>query len=106
MFSIDHVFARITSRRSALLIALMTFLQVHTTYAMPGTGRFAQRDGHRPGYNQPGPRFQREAPPQFQRRDQRPPGDSPRGQRLSPEERRQLRRDIHDAGRDIYPARQ
>lgn len=28
-----------------------------------------------------------------------------RGQRLSPEERRQLRRDVHDAGRDLYPHR-
>ncbi|NTV09292.1 MAG: hypothetical protein HGA47_00770 [Zoogloea sp.] len=27
------------------------------------------------------------------------------GRRLSPEERRQLRRDIHDAGRDIYGER-
>lgn len=25
--------------------------------------------------------------------------------RLSPEERRQLRRDVHDAGRDLYPGR-
>lgn len=33
-------------------------------------------------------------------------GDSRgRGQRLSPEERRQLRRDVHDAGRDLYPGR-
>jgi uncharacterized membrane protein len=24
------------------------------------------------------------------------------GNRLSPEERRQLRRDVHDAGRDLY----
>jgi hypothetical protein len=28
-----------------------------------------------------------------------------RAQRLSPEERRQLRRDIKDAGREIYPQR-
>ena len=27
------------------------------------------------------------------------------GNRLSPEERRQLRRDVHDAGRDLYPDR-
>ena len=25
--------------------------------------------------------------------------------RMSPEERRQLRRDVHDAGRDLYPGR-
>jgi hypothetical protein len=28
-----------------------------------------------------------------------------RGGRMSPEERRQLRRDVHQAGRDIYPER-
>ena len=28
-----------------------------------------------------------------------------RGSRLSPEERRQLRRDVHQAGRDLYPER-
>lgn len=28
-----------------------------------------------------------------------------RGNRLSPEERRQLRRDVHQAGRDLYPER-
>lgn len=27
-----------------------------------------------------------------------------RGQRMSPEERRQLRRDVRDAGREIYPS--
>ena len=32
-------------------------------------------------------------------------GETPRPQRMSPEERRQLRRDIKDAGRQIYPQR-
>ena len=31
--------------------------------------------------------------------------EAQRAQRLSPEERRQLRRDIKDAGREIYPVR-
>ena len=31
--------------------------------------------------------------------------ESRKGHRLSPEERRQLRRDVHDAGRDLYPDR-
>lgn len=38
----------------------------------------------------------------YQRREGR---EGPRPQRLSPEERQQLRRDIKDAGREIYPAR-
>ena len=32
-------------------------------------------------------------------------GEAPRPQRMSPEERRQLRRDVKDAGREIYPPR-
>jgi hypothetical protein len=35
-------------------------------------------------------------------RDVRNPGDMPRGDRMSPDERRQLRRDINDAGRELY----
>ncbi len=69
----------------------------------------AQRDGGGGG------RFLRERPAGMQK--QMPPqrneadargnrdegaGDGPRRQQLSPEERQQLRRDIHEAGRDIY----
>lgn len=32
-------------------------------------------------------------------------GGAPRGGQMSREERRQLRRDVHEAGRDIYPER-
>jgi len=39
---------------------------------------------------------------QFSPRDVMAPGG---GNRLSPEERRQLRRDVHEAGRDLYPGR-
>ena len=35
-------------------------------------------------------------------RDAEPPGG---GNRLSPEERRQLRRDVQEAGRELYPGR-
>lgn len=34
-----------------------------------------------------------------------PEGDGTQRPRMSPEERRQLRRDVHDAGRDLYPER-
>jgi hypothetical protein len=40
-------------------------------------------------------------PPPPPQRDMRPPGEAERG-RMSPDERRQLRRDIQNAGRDIY----
>ncbi len=47
---------------------------------------------------QPGSQYQATQPQQ---------GEDPgrRGGRLSPEERRQLRRDVHQAGRDLYPER-
>ena len=48
---------------------------------------------------------EREAPPQ---RPDQPPQDMQRQEfqqpgRMSPEERRQLRRDINEAGRELYP---
>ena len=51
---------------------------------------------------------QRERRRDFRRQenDSRQWGEAPpRQQRLSPDERRQLRRDIQDAGREIYPVR-
>jgi hypothetical protein len=56
----------------------------------PGTQREADRRGP-----------QREADRSAPQRELRAPGDADRG-RMSPDERRQLRRDIQDAGRDIY----
>lgn len=66
-----------------------------------GSGRDANGDGPRrmmPAEERPGRGLQRET----ERRD----GEAhEKAHRLSPEERRQLRRDVHDAGRDLYPAR-
>lgn len=50
----------------------------------------------------PGPGREREAEKPMPRRDMRGSGDAERG-RMNPDERRQLRRDIQDAGKDIYP---
>lgn len=56
----------------------------------PADGQFRRQPPHEPPtYNN-------------QRNDRR---DDMRQQRLSPEERQQLRRDIRDAGREIYPPR-
>ena len=49
----------------------------------------------------PRPEPQRSAAKPEPQRDMRGPGEGDRG-RMSPDERRQLRRDIQDAGRDIY----
>ena len=50
----------------------------------------------------PRPEPQREAQRPAPQRDLRGSGDAGRG-RMNPEERRQLRRDIQDAGKDVYP---
>jgi hypothetical protein len=49
----------------------------------------------------PRPEPQRDAARPEPQRDARAPGAADRG-RMSPDERRQLRRDIQDAGKDIY----
>jgi hypothetical protein len=75
---------------------IMAGIAVMLTTAWPGYAQHPYgRRGDRP-QGQPMP-----PPPQrgYERRDEGPPG---RRQPLSPEERRQLRRDIEDTGRDIY----
>jgi hypothetical protein len=88
------------ARYSLLLLMLSVLGLVLPAQAQPGQG---------------GGRFLRERPANAQR--QVPPrrdeadgqrilderaADEDRRRELTPEERRQLRRDIHDAGRDIY----
>lgn len=94
--------------KRTLLLALTLVLVTPLAQAMPSGGRFLQvREVDRQNVPQreqrpqQQPDFQREEPQRFQRRDESNAGEQQR-QRLSPEERRQLRRDIHDAGRDIY----
>jgi len=72
-----------------------------------GAGAFGQETGPAPSARDQRPRpdpqrgADRPAPP----RDMRGMGPGDRG-RMSPDERQQLRRDIRDAGKDIYrPAR-
>lgn len=50
------------------------------------------------------PQRERQFQPPPRRQDADPPGPQ-NPQRLSPDERRQLRRDLRDAGRDVYPQR-
>lgn len=90
-----------------LPLALALALTASVAQANPGGGRFAQREANRQNFQPPPPppNFQREAPPQLQRRSEGNWGDAQRQQRFSPEERRQLRRDVQDAGRDIYRRR-
>ena len=70
-------------------------------------GRDNERSGDRPRGNE-SLEIQRAAPAQQSspgidpRQLRRDPHEDPRASRLSPEERRQLRRDINDAGRELY----
>lgn len=90
-------------KRLLMMASIATLL----VSAVPG---YAQQGGGggRRGMDRP----MRQAPPP--QREQMPPRDSrndrdaqdPRRGQLSPEERRQLRRDIGDHGRDVYRDRQ
>jgi hypothetical protein len=59
---------------------------------------------HRGGFEQrgDGDRGSFLMPPQQAQQELAPRQDPPSPGRMSPEERRQLRRDIHDAGRELY----
>ena len=65
----------------------------------PGPQREADMRGPQREADRRGP--QRESDRSAPQRESRAPGDADRG-RMSPDERRQLRRDIQDVGRDIY----
>lgn len=72
----------------ALLIALASF---------PATAQHAQGGGRQAGPGRPTP------PQQIPARDMRwQQRDANRDARMTPEQRRQLRRDVADHGRDIY----
>jgi len=89
--------------RRLLIMASMATLLLSS---VPGYAQ--QGGGNRRGTDRP----MRQAPPP--QREQMPPRDfrndrdaqDPRRGQLSPEERRQLRRDIGDHGRDVYRDRQ
>lgn len=71
-----------------------------------GRGERMARPGHFP---QDRPHFHQERPqpPQGQQFAGQQGHEMPAGGgRMSPEERRQLRRDINEAGRDLYPPRE
>lgn len=99
--------AKPMAKRSTRWIGMAAALLVVATSAVAqgpqrlGPGHGANGDGPRrvmPADLRPAPALQSGAEPhdvEFRERDTR----------LSPEERRQLRRDVHEAGRDLYPGR-
>lgn len=87
---------------NVLVALVMLVLSVSCAHADPFGGRHPREGGRQQGGQmqpQPPRDFQRGYSPSGERRENMGP------QRLSPDERRQLRRDIQDAGRDIYPPR-
>jgi uncharacterized membrane protein len=87
----------------AVAVAFVWALSVPAVQANPWAG-YLVREANRQGGNdgQRGVQQGAERRQSLQRNDGR---EAQRPQRLSPEERTQLRRDIKDAGREIYPAR-
>ena len=84
-------------------VLVLAALCASLAYAQPSMTTADAREKPRPGANPA-------TPAQHHQRDAKRPsakraGETPRPQRMSPEERRQLRRDIKDAGRQIYPQR-
>lgn len=94
-----------TVRGVAQAMFLLAML-VPVAQAMPGGGRLGPRDDLRQNFAPPQQASFRDAQQQYPRRESGDMGEAQRPQRLSPEERRQLRRDVHEAGRDIYRPRQ
>ncbi len=95
-----------------MILALLTVAAQPAAAAGPwrdfGGGRFdAQAQRQRPGDFQRAPQQDfRRAPQQDFRRGERPPERDKRGDgRLTDQERRDLRRDIDRAGREIYKGR-
>jgi hypothetical protein len=89
--------------RSALVLLLLLSAATLPAHAFPGGG--VGRGGWMQVKDRPQqPQRERQFP-----QPQRPPDADRQGQqgqqRMSPDERRQLRRDLHDAGRDVYPPR-
>jgi hypothetical protein len=87
---------------------LLIMASIATLLMSAAPGYAQQGGGNRRGMDRP----MRQAPPppqqQMPQRDFRNDRDAqdPRRGQLSPEERRQLRRDISDHGRDVYRDRQ
>lgn len=84
---------------TAVLLALALVLMTHEASARDI--RWLRDEQGNAGREQP-----RQQPEPWQQRQQAgSDADRRQEQRMSPEERRQLRRDIRDAGREIYPRR-
>jgi hypothetical protein len=90
---------------AALLLLLEVVAWASPAHAGPNGHGWGQQRQFSPYERGP---YERQYPPQQpppQRRQDADPQGPQYPQRLSPDERRQLRRDLRDAGRDVYPQR-
>jgi len=87
---------------SAVLLALTLALAAPPSFAARGEREAGPAAD---GQQQIWLRNQRDSGRYVDQREVRGDQSAARAQRLSPEERRQLRRDIRDAGRELYPPR-
>ena len=83
-------------------LTVMAGVAFFLAFALPVQAQPSQPPG--PRFARPGPAPARPAPPQqIPAHNAGPHNAIPqRDPRMSPDERRQLRRDVHDHGRDIY----
>jgi|GEM_PF-1746043 len=93
----------LTMRMRTCSVLGLVWLAFSAPYALAERGdtRQQRRDDIRQREAPERPDYRREPNQGFQRDG----GERQRPQRLSPEERRQLRSDIRDAGQEIYPRR-
>jgi hypothetical protein len=85
------------TRLNVWILGVLALLATLPAHARPGGGRFWQRFSE----HEASPRFADRAAERAQRQEIRR-DEAPVFGRMSPEERRQLRRDIRNAGEDIY----
>lgn len=90
---------RIVGRPAFLLLAVLALCGVASS---AWAEKYARQDDDRPRETRQAPQSDREEP--AYRRDER--REAQRPQRMSPEERSQMRRDIKNAGREIYTPHQ
>ncbi len=89
---------------SAISIALVWTLSMSAAQAGPWNYGPSVREGSRQE-SYPGQRGGRQSDDRRQSYQREEGRDARRAQRMSPEERQQLRRDIRDAGREVYSPR-
>ena len=86
----------------AIVFACLLVVPVANANPWYGYGYYSVREGEKQAGPRQGRHDDARQPPHYQRKHRGEGRDPQRAQRMSPEERRQLRRDVRDAGREVY----